>query len=152
MANVLLRELLVEWVNKGNLELLVMRWFKGITLFWVGLSTFWFIDFGESFDLSDFAGPPGTTGPHGSSWTKRWKGISINVLHIQKKCISCFNAFSIVVMLQLNISTRCWLLSAGGAGRWWESRRSSWSSGWHCKSSLAFLSPSLFAVKLSNIN
>lgn len=25
MANVLLRELLVEWVNKGNQELLVMR-------------------------------------------------------------------------------------------------------------------------------
>lgn len=88
--------------------------------------------------LQGHQGPQGPMGRPGPKGEKVQEFVSFT--YGKSKCISAFNAFSKNKYL-LNISTTCWLSSAGGTRRWWESRRSSWSSGWHCKSSLDFHLP-----------
>lgn len=69
MANVPLRELLAEWVNKVNLELLVMRWDSSI-LSRIKL-TFRSMILVYHLSCLVFTGPPRTTGLYGASGTKR---------------------------------------------------------------------------------
>lgn len=69
MANVPLRELLAEWVNKANLELLVMRWDYSI-LNRIKL-TFRSIILVYHLSCLVFTGPPGIAGLYGASGTKR---------------------------------------------------------------------------------